>query len=296
MKRTLRRWLRSLVAIPHGPQRRPAIVRRAVVALAFILLAAEAAVTIRFSGTVGLLMMVTTASLSAFVFRGIGAPGDAGAAIAGAEDRSLPVDKSGLPNRQQLIDTLARDIARCERYSHSLTLSVVRVSQFEEIKGSWGIGTANLAVDHVVETLKRITRTSDFLCRLDESSFAIVLMQCSGRQAAVYTDRLSLAVSNRPLKATSSVKVPLYVGVDVSALEYDATRYRGPLEFLSVAGGDLAPLARSRTVPLRPQGYGLAGDPRGLRQQLVRDYYPVGGMRDFADAYKEPRSRNRHAG
>ena len=92
------------------------------------------------------------------------------------------------------------------------------------------------------------------------------------------------------------MKVPLYVGVDVSALEYDSTRYRGPLEFLSVAGGDLTPVARSRTVQGRPQRSGLAADPRGLREQLVRDYYPGGDMKDFADAYKEARNRNRHAG
>jgi hypothetical protein len=39
-----------------------------------------------------------------------------------------------------------------------------------------------------------------------------------------------------------------------------------------------------------------AADPRGLRQQLVKDYYPGGEMKDFAEAYREARNRNRHAG
>ena len=34
-----------------------------------------------------------------------------------------------------------------------------------------------------------------------------------------------------------------------------------------------------------------------MRQQLVKDYYPEGGeVKDFAEAYRKARNRNRHAG
>ena len=203
---------------------------------------------------------------------------------------------SGQQKVDQEVFYVARDIARCERYSHSLTLAVVRISQFEEMRAWWGDATARIAVAHVAETLKRITRASDFLSRLDESTFAVLLLQCSGRQAALYGDRVSLAVSNRPLSSASNVKVPLYVGVEVNALEYDSTRFRGPLEFLSVAGGDVSTAPAIRRVMHPGQRAALAADTRSLRQQLVKDYYPGGEMKDFADAYKEARNRTRHAG
>ncbi len=289
----VRRWMRQLVAIPQGPERRLAIVRRGVLALALILLSAEAAVALRYSGAVGLVMMASTAGLGAFVYAGIEALRPGARSSSDSEEPELVDSRTRLPTRQQLIDTLARDIARCERYSHALTLSVVRINQFEELRAAWGAGTANLAIDHVASTLKRITRASDFLCRLDESTFAVVLLQCSGRQAGLFGDRLSLAVSNRPLKSASNVKVPLYVGVDVNALEYDSTRFRGPLEFVSLAGGDV-PLSPRRAA--NGQRGALAADSRGLRQQLVKDYYPGGEIKDFADAYREARGRDRHAG
>lgn len=295
MKRTVGNAWHALVTMPKGPDRRVAVVRRTVVTLGIVLLLCEGAVAVRFSGWIGLLMMITTASLGAFVYRGIEAMYGRREGTDDAAD-SLVDGKTGMPARQQLIDTLARDIARCERYSHALTLSVIRISQYEELKGSWGDATARLAVDHVAETLKRITRASDFLCRLDEGTFAVVLLQCSGRQAALYGDRLSLAVSNRPLNSASNVKVPLYVGVDVNALEYDATRFRGPLEFLSVAGGEVATAPVRRAAMQPGQRGALAADVRSLRQQLVKDYYPGGEIKDFADAYKEARNRNRHAG
>jgi diguanylate cyclase (GGDEF)-like protein len=290
MKQATRRWIHAVVAIPKGPGRRLALTRRAILALTLVLFLGEGTVALEYSGATGLIMMASTAGLGAFLYRGIAALAPQDNADLNARD--LQDDPAtGLPTRSQLIDTLARDIARSERYSHSLTLTVVKISQFEEMRASWGPGTARNAVEHVAETLRRITRASDFLARLDESSFAVVLLQCSGRQAALYADRLSLAVSNRPLKSVSSVKVPLYVGVDVNSLEYDATRFRGPLEFLSLAGGDVAaerPRMASRSA--------AAADPRGLRQQLVKDYYPGGEMKDFAEAYREARNRNRHAG
>jgi len=286
--------MRALVAIPNGPERRVAIVRRAAVSLAALLLLAELAVAVRFSGTVGGLLMVTTGGLAAFAVRGFDTLSVA--RPRSDEDVVPTVDReTNLPTRVQLIDTLSRDIASSERYGHSLTLSVVRISQYAETKASWGAGTARQAIDHVSETLRRITRSSDFVARLDESTFAVILLQCSGRQAALYGDRLSLAVSNRPLKSSSNVKVPLYVGVDVSSLEYDSTRFRGPLEFLSLAGGDVMMDRPRMSVGSGPRGQ-LAADPRSMRQQLVKDYYPGGEAKDFAEAYKEARSRNRHAG
>jgi diguanylate cyclase (GGDEF)-like protein len=268
--------------------------RRAVVTLALVLLLGESAVAIRYSGPMGLLMMASTAGLSAFVYQGLQTLSPVYRDRLSRNEEPSVDSRTGLPTRTQLIDTLARDIARSERYSHALTLAVVRITQFEEMRTSWGVGTARFAVDHVVETLRRVTRSSDFVARLDESTFAVILLQCSGRQAALYADRLALAVGNRPLKSTSDVKVPLYVGVDITPVEYDATRFRGPLEFLSVAGGDLIP-DRPRTRN-GGQRTAFAADARGLRAQLVKDYYPGGDMKDFADAYREARNRNRHAG
>ena len=96
--------------------------------------------------------------------------------------------------------------------------------------------------------------------------------------------------------ANTSVKVPLYVSVDVSALQYQTTRFRGPLDFLSAAGGDVAPVVEGRRpigTPASPRNH--AADPQTLRRQLVKDYYPEGKMNDFADAYRTERRSTRRA-
>ena len=235
---------------------------------------------------------------------------------------------SGLPGRQHLIDQLSREIARAQRYSHDMSIVVVGVSQFEELQACWGGETAGVAALHVARSLQRVTRASDFVARIDASHFAIVLMQCNGEQAGHFGERVSLAVSNRPLTSGSRVRVPLYVSVETTALEYRAERYRGPMDFLSAAGGDVAPVKEQRRkattlatgsgrrlLPATslasvgtavgsaaagsadggPSRSSIASDPRALRRQLMHDYYPEGKAADFADAYRAERSRAKRA-
>lgn len=293
VKKVWRYWIRPRIAPRPGESRRVTAIRRAAFALAILLLLSELAVSVAYSFQIGALMLISTAGLAGLANLGIQSVG----AITRSNDHDpathLVNPETGLPNRQQLTDILSRDIARCERYSHSLTLAIVRITQFEDMKASWGHGTSRQAVHHVAETLARVTRASDFVAHIDEGSFAVILLQCSGRQAAIYGDRVTLAVSNRPLKSSSNMKVPLYVGVEVSALEYDSTRFRGPLEFISVAGGDVV---TERPRAAAGHRTALASDPRSMRQQLVKDYYPEGDVKDFAEAYREARNRNRHAG
>jgi diguanylate cyclase (GGDEF)-like protein len=213
------------------------------------------------------------------------------------EDRAarFMLDKeTHLPNRNQLIDQLTREIARAARYSYDLTLMVVTIDQFDDIRNSWGLARTRDAVVHVAETLGRVTRASDFVARLDDRRFAVVLIQCNARQAGLFGERLALAVSNRPLKPTERVRVPLFVNVETSPLQYDSARFRGPLEFLSLAGGDVV---ADVAGPAAQPGFGMgSADAASLRRQLVQDYYPDGTMQDFAEAYREQRGRNRHVG
>jgi len=218
-------------------------------------------------------------------------------------------DETGLPNRQNLIETLGRDISRSIRRSEELTLAVVSISRIDSLRAAWGADIVPRAISHVSGTLLRITRNSDFLARLDEDHFAVLLVGCTDEQAAIFADRATLAVSNRPIEGAGKMRVPVYVDVEVRALQYDPARYRGPLEFLSAAGGDVAPERRRPTIadaiasprklkivspPVREKA---SADAPSLRRQLLGDdYYPGGKAPDFAEAYQSFRGKARRAG
>jgi len=216
-------------------------------------------------------------------------------------DFALTDELTGLPNRQDLIEQVARDTARAERYGQPLTLAIIEIERLTEIGQVWGPRTVDAAVLHVAETLSRVTRNSDFLARLDERRFAVVLVGCTREQADAFGQRIMLAVSNRPLQAQERGRLPVYVSVDVQALEYDPEQYRGPLDFLSAAGAEpvmekprLRSAPRRDLPPVQVTAVNERGaivkrtrtfDPQELRRQLIRDYYPDGKAEDFATAW-----------
>jgi diguanylate cyclase (GGDEF)-like protein len=232
--------------------------------------------------------------------------------LARAKDRTVDLtltdELTGLPNRQNLIEQVARDTSRAERYGQPLTLAVVEIERFAEMGQVWGQEMADQAVQHVAETLSRITRNSDFLARLDERRFAVVLVGCERDQASAFGERVMLAVSNRPLQGRERGRLPVYASVDIQALQYDPERYRGPLDFLSAAGAEpvlgkpairrperrsAEPTPELTAITERPASSQRTRtfDPQSLRRQLVRDYYPEGKAEDFASAWGRFRQR-----
>ena len=221
-----------------------------------------------------------------------------------AEAAALYVDsETGLPNRNHLLDQLAREIARAERYQQALTLAVVEIERMDDIEAAVGTDAVTRAIAHVTKTMNRVTRTSDFLARVDDHRFAVALIQCTGEQAKKFADRVELAVSNRPIRAGSRMRgVPVYLSVKVTTLQYDRTRLRGPLDFLSRAGGEMEVREERTVLPKgatrHPQKAQAAEAPLAreserlnLRRQAERDYYPDGTAADFAEAYQAFRGK-----
>lgn len=269
----------------------------------------EAIVALAFSMPLGATLAVATGGLAI-----VGKSRERSAAkhakpllnLEAVEAAALYVDsQTGLPNRNQLIDQLSREIARAERYQHPLTLAVVEIERMDDIEAAWGTDAITRAIAHVTKTMGRVTRTSDFLARVDDQKFAVALIQCTGEQAKKFADRVELAVSNRPIRAGSRMRgVPVYLSVRVTTLQYDRTRLRGPLDFLSRAGGEMV-IQEERTVlpkganrhpekaqaPVAAPAQAPEADRLTLRRKVDRDYYPDGKAEDFADAYKAFRGK-----
>ena len=219
-------------------------------------------------------------------------------------------DETGLPNRQNLLETLGRDISRGVRHSEGLTLAVIQVSRLDDLRAAWGADVEPRVIAHVAGTLLRITRNGDFLARLDDDRFACILVGCTHEQAELFADRATLAVTNRPIESTGTMRVPLYADIEVRALQFDPAKHHGPLEFLNSAVGDVAqprlkisvaerPIApvRAKTVSNPVALPRAAADAQSLRKQLLgQDYNPNGKAADFALAYQSVRGKVRRAG
>ncbi len=273
---------------------------RLTMAVTGALLAAELGVAVFVSPAAAVFLLAGTGALGFLEHRGqrFAAIDRQRTMEAYAEKRTeaLRTDiETGLPNRQLLIEQLSREIARVDRYSHQLTVCVTELDQADELASLWGVGARDGAILHAAETLKRLARTSDFVARLDERHFATILVQCTGEQGAAFAERVAVAVGNRPIQAGRNGRLPVYVKVSSRSLEFDPDRFRGPLDFLSAAGGDVAAEDTAHVAPRR-RGEASRADPHELRKRLVRDYYPDGQAQDFATSIRNYLKPNRKAG
>lgn len=271
--------------------------RRTSLVLFAILLIAEAIVAVAWSMLPGLFLILCTAGLLVVVERlhrnARGQREEAFYEFLETYAESFYADgETGLPNRQHLVEQLGREIARADRYSYSLTMAMFEIVRMDDLAEAWGDEVAERGLLHVSETLRRVCRTSDFIARVSPTKFSAVLVQCNEEQGRLFGERVALAVANRPLKRDGSLKLPLYVNVQFSVLEYAPQRFRGPLEYLSAAGGELTASATKKVARQQPK----PADAVALRKQMVEDYYPGGQMKDFAEAYADFKDRGRRAG
>jgi GGDEF domain-containing protein len=169
--------------------------------------------------------------------------------------------ETGLPTQQPLVEQITRDIARAERHQEPLTLAIIRITRVQ------GDPADPLeVVRHVAETLKRVTRASDYLARIEEFRFAALLADCPQDNAAIFAERATVAIANQPLLTGER---PAYVHCDVGTLQYNPERHRGALGFLreAVANGRIEASASSESMARL--GELRADGGHALRRQLL---------------------------
>ncbi|MCL4231169.1 MAG: diguanylate cyclase [Dehalococcoidia bacterium] len=177
--------------------------------------------------------------------------------------------ETDLTNRAHLLAVLEREMALAVRHTQAMTLAVVEV----KLAGERQLDPAafrSMSL-HVASALKRICRESDFIARLEGPRFAVVLTPCNAEQAFVFTERVQVAVENRPLTIQGEAAGHAKVSLAISTAGLDRGRFRSPAEFLQAAGGDERTTAAMDPRPVRGK-QSAAADVRDLRRQLVRGY------------------------
>lgn len=179
--------------------------------------------------------------------------------------------ETDLTNRAHLLAVLEREMALAVRHTQAMTLAVVEVKLAGERQPELDPAAFRSMSLHVASALKRICRESDFIARLEGSRFAVVLTPCNAEQAFVFTERVQVAVENRPLTIQGEAAGHAKVSLAISTAGLDRGRFRSPAEFLRAAGGDERTTAAMDPRPVRGK-QSAAADVRDLRRQLVRGY------------------------
>ncbi len=107
-------------------------------------------------------------------------------------------DLHSLPNRNYLLAELRREMPRARVCGRPFMLVMISLDTLAEVSSRRGEDFAERALNSMVDLLRRITRTSDFIAHLEDGRFCVVLNECSQDDVWKYLRRVpgTIAVSD----------------------------------------------------------------------------------------------------
>jgi diguanylate cyclase (GGDEF)-like protein/putative nucleotidyltransferase with HDIG domain len=168
---------------------------------------------------------------------------------------------TGLLNRRELHENLAREIERCHRHGGSFSVAMLDLDGFKLVNDSSGHSEGDAVLCNVAVALSNAIRGSDVAFRMGGDEFALLLAATSDRQAATTTaERACAAIRSAEPRVNASYGIATWPedGIDQDGL-------------LAVADRRLYRMkgTRSRYVSLRDPDPEWAGARIGERLALV---------------------------
>ena len=106
---------------------------------------------------------------------------------------------TGLHNRRYFHETLAREVARAQRYGRQLALIVFDLDDFKAINDRIGHLSGDAVLAEIAERVRDVVRSADIACRVGGDEFAVILPESTASDADQLYHRLRGAVSSRPV-------------------------------------------------------------------------------------------------
>ncbi len=98
---------------------------------------------------------------------------------------------TGLYNRRFLNEVLPKELARAERYGHTLSLLIVDIDNFKEINDAYGHVVGDEVLKQVAKTLRENVRQSDYVFRWGGDEFLLLVPETNGEGAESIVQRFS---------------------------------------------------------------------------------------------------------
>ncbi|WP_290700049.1 sensor domain-containing diguanylate cyclase [Amphritea sp.] len=151
---------------------------------------------------------------------------------------------TGMYNRRALMPVLSQSIAQALRYDWICSLMLINVDSLRLINDEKGWDVGDQILKRLAESLNSLKRTADFLARVGDDGFAILLPETNAEQGILAAERvrnmvadLSAPHSGTEVRFTVSIGVATLIGEDDSA-ESMYSRAEGGLQQSKQQGGN----------------------------------------------------------
>lgn len=120
-----------------------------------------------------------------------------------------------LYNHRYFQDTLKNQIETAKRYNQTFSMIIIDIDFFKKFNDTYGHQAGDAVLRQVAQTLKKNSRTTDFVCRYGGEEMSIILPNTTNEEAINHANRLCKAIAERrfQLNATETGNVTISLGV-----------------------------------------------------------------------------------
>ncbi|MBR1776211.1 diguanylate cyclase [bacterium] len=120
-----------------------------------------------------------------------------------------------LYNHRYFQDTLRKQIDIAQRYNQPFSLIICDIDFFKKFNDTYGHQAGDAVLRQVAQTLKKNSRTTDYVCRYGGEEMSIILPNTGAEEALLLANRICSAVSEKPFHLTpvETADVTISLGV-----------------------------------------------------------------------------------
>jgi diguanylate cyclase (GGDEF)-like protein len=159
---------------------------------------------------------------------------------------------TGLYNRRYMQEFLERELHSARRKHRPVAVMMLDLDHFKRYNDNYGHPAGDEALAAVGEALQRSVRAEDVACRYGGEEFALILPECSLRQAAARGEEIRKRIREYKSRRNRDVTDTLTVSIGVAAFDETTDRVDLLLKFADDALYEAKRGGRDRVVMARP--------------------------------------------
>jgi len=110
---------------------------------------------------------------------------------------------TGLYNVHIFMRELKYEVARAQRYKRPLTIGIIRIDNYLELKNTYGPLGGELTLKHMGKLLLETLREVDIAARLQLDQFGIILPETNQSGGNIVAERIRQALVKKPVKVNA---------------------------------------------------------------------------------------------
>jgi len=159
---------------------------------------------------------------------------------------------TGLYNRRYMQEFLDRELHAARRKQRSVAVMMLDLDHFKRYNDNFGHSAGDKALAAVGEALLRSVRAEDVACRYGGEEFALILPECSLKQAMIRAEEIRRRVKECPLRRDQEPTEALTVSIGVAAFDETTDRVDLILKCADEALYEAKRQGRNRVVQATP--------------------------------------------